>query len=245
MKPIDIFITSWRRPHMTEEVIRSIHDRTAPGTFKITVLDNECTPVTRSLLSNLMDEGLVEAVISHKTNTRCLWGKYVFHAMVDSSNPYYVVTDNDVIPPRLEGKDWLARMVELMNKHQDVAFLTPQLPPQWLQMPTQASEDLVYCKAVGNTFKMVRREAYPVEGYPQSMDAFGDDGLVSQLVREKSYKVAFCRDMYCLHKGQTKNWGYSEEDIKDDPRKAGYGEPYTYEITDMDTFVPVDPKLRM
>lgn len=245
MKPVDIFITSWRRPSMTEEVVRSIHDRTKSGSFVITVLDNESTNQTRSLLNGLMDEGLVHSVIFHKVNTRCLWGKYVFHSMVDTSNPYYVVTDNDVLPPKLDGKDWLERMVELMDKHTDIAFLSPQLPPQWLQTPLKKTEDLVYCKAVGNTFKMVRRESYPVERYPQDKESFGDDGLVSQLVRENGYSVAFCRDIFCLHKGQTINWGYEEKDINDDPRKAGYGKPYTYEIGDMDTFIPTDPKLRM
>lgn len=242
--PIDIFITSWRRPHMTEDVVKAIHDRTTPNTFKITILDNECTKTTRDLLFKMMDDGLVEAVISHKQNTRCLWGKYVFHAMVDSKNPYYIVTDNDVIPSK-HSPDWLSHLVRVMDRYPELAFLTPQLPPQFLQMPTSMNDDVVFCKAVGNTFKIVRRDAYPVECYEQSKESFGDDGLVSKLVHEKGYKVAFCRDMFCLHKGQTTNWGYEEKDLKDDPRKSGYGEPFKYEVTDMDSLLPVDPKLRM
>lgn len=229
---------------MTEEVVRSIKERTSPGTYKIHVLDNECTKTSRGMMNKFMEEGLITSYIAHKENTRCLWGKYVFHAMVESGNPYYVVTDNDVIPPNTT-PDWLQKMISIMDDHPRVAFLTPQLPPQGLQQPYKKEEQLVLCKAVGNTFKMVRREAYPVELYNQSKDSFGDDGLVSQLVREKGYDVAFCRDLYCLHKGQTHNWGYAEEDLKDDPRKEGYGEPFQYEIEDMDSFIPKNPSLRI
>jgi len=91
---------------------------------------------------------------------------------------------------------------------------------------------------------MVRREAYPWDLYNQNMESFGDDGLVSELVREKGYKVAFCRNLYCWHSGQTDNWGYKPEDLDKDPRKAGYGEPYKYSPEDMDTFTP-PPELRL
>lgn len=245
MKPIDIFITSWRRLDMTDRVIKTIHERTKSGTFKIHVLDNESTPKTRDHLARLQDDGLIESMLCHKTNTRCLWGKAVFHSMVSSDQPYYVVTDNDILPPKLGEKDWLMHMVEIMDKNPDLALLTPQLPPQILQSPERLAEDLIYCKAVGNTFKMIRREAYPYGLYPQDMDAFSDDGLVSKLVKENGYKVAFCRDIYCMHLGQTHNWGYAEEDLKDDPRKSGYGKPFEYEVIDEDMFIPKDPKLRM
>jgi len=238
MTPIDIFMTSWLRPEFTQRSIEHIVDRTTTGTYKIHVLDNQSSVRTRDPLLRMLDSGVISSVTLHSQNTRCLWGKAVFHAMVPSASPYYVVTDNDVLPPKLEGKDWLQRMVDIMDAKEEIAFLTPQLPPTWLQEPFAADESVVYCKAVGNTFKMVRREAYPEGRYEQSMEKFGDDGMVSQLSRESGWKVAFCRDIFCLHLGQTDNWGYESEEIAMDPRKAGYGPPFRYTPEDTNTFRP-------
>ena len=239
MHPVDIFLTSWRRPDFIKQTIESIHERTTAGTFKIHILDNESTSESRAVLSPYLDDGRVESILFHRTNTRCLWGKAVFHAMVNSTSPYYIVSDNDVLAPKLT-PDWLSQMVGLMDEYKDLAFLTPQLPPQSLQEPYAKDGKVVYCKAVGNTFKMVRREAYPLGMYRQDTESFGDDGLVCSLVHEKGYKVAFCRNIFCLHLGQTFNWGYNSEDLKDDPRKQGYGAPFTYKVLDNDTYTPED-----
>jgi len=60
-----------------------------------------------------------------------------------SDSKYYVVTDNDILPPKTT-PDWLTQMVTLMESNNEVAFLTPQLPPQGLQMPYTKDSDLVY-----------------------------------------------------------------------------------------------------
>lgn len=233
----DIFITSWLRPDFTKRSIEHIVDRTDPGTYRIHVLDNQSSARTREPLLRMQDDGIITSLTLHSLNTKCLWGKAVFHAMVESKSKYYVVTDNDVLPPKLSGGDWLSRMVSIMDNNPELALLAPQLPPTWLQEPyARKNADVVYCKAVGNTLKMVRREAYPT--YPQSMEKFGDDGMVSQLVTEAGYKVGFCADIFCLHLGQTDNWGYESEEINLDPRKAGYGAPYRYTPEDTNTFRP-------
>lgn len=58
-------------------------------------------------------------------------------------------------------------------------------------------------------------------------------------VHELGYKVGFTANLYCLHIGQCENWGYKEDEIKLDPRKVGYGKPFTYEY-DTKTFEPED-----
>jgi GT2 family glycosyltransferase len=157
--------------------------------------------------------------------------------MTENKNPYYIVSDNDVYPPKLN-PDWLQQMIALMDLHTDIAFLTPQLPPQSLQMPYQTESDVVYSKAVGNTFKIIRKSAYPIDAYEQAIGKYGDDGLVCEKVIEKGWKVAFCRNIFCYHAGQTTNWGYKTEEIALDPRKQGYGKPYEYEIVDWNTYEP-------
>jgi hypothetical protein len=159
--------------------------------------------------------------------------------MTENQSPFYVVTDNDVFPPKLS-PDWLSQMVAIMEAHPELGLLAPQLPPQWLQEPTQKLDDIVYCTAVGNTLKLVRREAFPLDKYISLLGAYGDDGLVSRQMTEKGWKIAFCRNLFCLHAGQCENWGYSPEQVALDPRKSGYGAPFTYEIKNWDTYEPAD-----
>jgi GT2 family glycosyltransferase len=157
--------------------------------------------------------------------------------MTESSCKYYIINDTDVYPPNLS-PDWLSRMITIMDKYPDIGLLTPQLPPQWLQGPMYLNEDVVYCKAVGNTLKMVRREALKIDGIQQALGKFGDDGFISEQMYLNGFKSAFCRNIFCFHAGQTDNWGYTDEQVKLDPRKSGYGKPFYYNIVDKDTFEP-------
>ena len=236
MEIIDIFMTSWLRPEFTQRAIQNILDRTTPGTYRLHILDNQSSARTREPLVKLLEEGKIHSLLLHSLNTRCLWGKAVFNAMVEAKSKYYVVTDNDILVPKLEGGDWLSQMVGIMDRHPEIAFLTPQIPPTWLQDPYASNGDVVYCKAVGNHAKVVRRSAYP--SYPQDMDKFGDDSLVCSLAAEKGYKTAFCSNIFCLTLDQADDWGYEKSELALDPRRAGYGKPYKYHVADTDTYRP-------
>lgn len=240
---IDIYITSWRRLSFLEKTIQLIHDRTTPGSFQLHVFDNNSDPEVRGFLIAMLSTGKLASLHLDSRNTGCFYNKAVFHAMTESTSKYYVVTDNDVYPPSIT-PDWLEQMVAIMDSHEDLAFLTPQLPPTWLQKPIKAEGDVVYCEAVGNTFKLVRREAYPFGKYPQKIGEYGDDGIVSQIVRDNGWRVAFCRNIFCYHAGQCEDWGYKKDEIALDPRKQGYGEPFKYEIKNTDTYEPVNQSLR-
>ena len=85
---------------------------------------------------------------------------------------------------------------------------------------------------------MVRRDAFPFLEYNNALNTFGDDGQVSDIIHRKGMKVAFCRDIYCLHVGQCENWGYTLEELDQDPRKAGYGKPFMYTPLNDETYEP-------
>jgi len=156
-----------------------------------------------------------------------------------------VVTDNDIFPPKLS-PDWLSQMIAIMDAHPNLAFLAPQLPPQNLQTPdlSRVESDIVYCRDVGNTFKLVRREAFPIAEFKTTIGGFGDDAIVCIEAKKKGYEVAFCRNIFCFHAGQCENWGYNENEIASDPRKSGYGKPYTYQMVNEETYEPA-PKYKI
>jgi GT2 family glycosyltransferase len=234
---IDIFITSFQRKEFTRQTIDKIVERTKKGTYNLHVFDNGSDKETQDFLKDYLERGVLTSLHLDSRNTGCCYNKGVFHMLADNREKYYVVTDNDVFPPDLS-PDWLSQMVDIMDRHPELAFLAPQLPPQGLQMPYGAGEDVIYCKAVGNTFKMVRRESFPLLEYDNALNAFGDDGQVCEKVEAKGMKVAFCKDIFCLHAGQCDNWGYTDEELDQDPRKAGYGEPFRYTPVDDKTYEP-------
>lgn len=234
---IDIFITSFQRLDFTRETISKIIERTEKGSFNLHVFDNGSDKETREYLLGLLDIGTLTSLHLDSRNTGCCYNKAVFHTLSDSREKYYIVTDNDVLPPEL-APDWLSRMVGIMDRHPELAFLAPQLPPQGLQMPYGFGDEVVYCKAVGNTLKMVRRDAFPIAEYNNSLNTFGDDGQVCGIISSRGLRSAFCKDIFCWHLGQCDNWGYKKEELDQDPRKAGYGAPFKYTPINYDTYEP-------
>jgi hypothetical protein len=235
----NIYMTSFFRRAFTERAVMEIHERTAPGSFQIHIYDNNSDSGTKNFLKSLLEKGLIVSLILDSRNTGCLYNKLVFHAMTETASPYYVVTDNDIFPPKLS-PDWLSQMIALMEKYPEIAMLTPQFPPVNLMDPdpTTIKEDIVFCRAVGNALKLVRRGMFPIE-YEQKIGVFGDDGLVSSLLKKNGGRVAFCRNIFCLHAGQTENWGYKKEEINMDPRKANYNQPLILDYN-QETYVPLN-----
>ena len=239
---IDIFMTTWKRLGFTRNAVQLIHDRTDPDTFRLHIFDNDGDYHMQQYLLSLLSLGAITSLHLDSRNTGCLYNKGIFHMSVESGQKYYVVTDNDIYPPKLT-PDWLSQMVEIMDAHPNLAFLTPQCPPQFLSEPdmNRVMDDIVYCKAVGNIFKLVRRKAFPLQLFQPALGAYGDDGLVCDMVKTYNYESAFCRNIFAYHAGQCENWGYKKEEIEQDPRKAGYGKPFTYKIVNEETYEP-EPK---
>lgn len=232
-------MTTWFREDFTRKSVELIHERTEPGSFQLHIFDNNSGPHMQKYLIGLLNEGKIASLHLDSRNTGCLYNKGIFYIMNEFTDKYFCISDNDVYPPKLS-PDWLSQMIKIMDNHPELAFLVPQIPPQWLQGPylDQVREDIVYCKAVGNTFKIVRRAAFPISEFRQTLGAYGDDGLMSEQVKLRNYKVAFCRNIFCYHAGQCDNWGYNEREIAMDPRKEGYGEPFRYKFLNEETYEP-------
>ncbi len=126
---VNIFITSWHRKEMTSKTIDLIYQRTTPGTFRLHLFDNGSDRSTQDFLYGLLKEKKIASLHLDSRNTGCMYNKGVYHMMNECKDPYYCVTDNDVYPPKLE-PDWLQQMLGIMAVHPEIAFLTPQLPPQ-------------------------------------------------------------------------------------------------------------------
>lgn len=230
-----IFITAWHRPAMTARVIHAIHDRTR--NISLHLYNNETDPVTRDLYSGFQADGLLTSVTLDSRNTRCLFPKLVFHAMVPADCPYYVVTDNDFLP----AVNWLPRMLAIMEANPKLAMLVPFYWPYWPMNPLEGRGDYFTAQAVGNTFRLIRRSALDliIHEVKQDVNAYGDDGLFSRLVQSIGWEVGIAKNIFTYNLEQTEeNRGYSLDQSAKDPRTAGYGKHQRYEPLDWETLQP-------
>jgi hypothetical protein len=235
--PVDIFITSYNRTAVTGQVLRAIRERTHHP-YKIHVFDNGSVRGHREWLFQQFQEKHIDSVHFHKWNTFPYYPKVVFHSMVESSKPYYVVTDSDIEPPDLGESCWLTVLLAIARRklHSSrLAVLSAQVPPVSLYKPYGQDDEVVYCHAVGNILKVVNREVAEF-GY-QKEGLFGDDEILCAKVREKGYRVAYARRVFARNLGQLKNWGYaSPEEYAGDPRKASEPPPLFIPPIDEKTF---------
>lgn len=229
-----IFITSWNRPHFLLRVIEEIRSRTEADTYSIHVLDNGSSDGLRKTLFHMAMCDVIQGLTALKQNTQCIHPKHVFAALVPDSCEFHVVTDNDFIPAR----GWLPRMLEIMRRNPSVACLTANYYPYWPMGPGEPKADYVPCQAVGNTFRVSRTAAVKeaMRSIPNEYGLFSDDGLLSQALQKAGCEVGFARDVFTYNLELTEpNWGYTEAQLQDDPRKAGYQPPERYAPVDWDT----------
>ena len=238
---IPIFITTWHRPEFLEKCLRDLREFTHEP-HSITVWDNGSEP--SEVESILKNKNLFDNLILWKENSGCFFPKLCYHIMVPEQSEFYVVNDADVFPPNLGDNCWLKQLIAEMNLHKDIGILAAQLPPQIFQGPVLVRGNHTICTAVGNTLKVIRRQAVPLDFLVhQKLGQYGDDDSISKAVQKNGYHVAFHQNVWCLHAGQTHNWGYKAEQISGDPRKAGLGPPYEYEY-DPRTYEPLAENLK-
>ena len=239
---IKIFITNWHRIAMLRQTLELIKRRTETP-HEVIVFDNGSDtrpPTPRSEIDELKlmhESGIIDGLILWPRNTGCYFPKAVFYSLTTDNDIYYVSTDNDVYPPLLDGDDWLKRLIDEMDRWPTLGALAPQVPPTWLQEPYGNEGGHVLCKAVGNTLTVIRRSAWPVREWQQKENAYGDDGLRGSLMTANGWQTAYMDNLYCLHAGQCRDWGYRPDEIAQDPRKIMYGKPYEYTY-DIKTYEP-------
>lgn len=239
-KTIPIYVLAWHRPDMTTRCLRELSERTRYP-FEIHLWIN-------SAWSDDVDlptwAPYCTSIHLDKRNTCTWYPKGVQHMMTPADTPYYVLNDQDYMPPLLPGKCWLERMLDVMECEPGLGVLGAQLPPQFLAGPITKHRGFIECKAVGNALRLTRRVAWPQYEFQQELGEFGDDSILCEAMRTRGFHTGFSDEVYCLHLGQCENWGYTDAEVAEDPRKSGYGKPFTYEY-DHDTYVPLKKGYRL
>lgn len=215
--PIDIVMVTWHRQEITERVIKSIHLNTKRENFRLIVIDN-CSPLEMvGSLLKMHEEGLIDELVLNDTNRGLEPARNQGLALVRSD--LFVATDNDVIPERIvDGKDWLERMVELMEKNPDYAALSPRYP---VMIGTgnifdgREDDEIVQFGHPGGSLRLMRtNEVRKVGGWRDQQSGRGsEERYICGLLREAGWETGFAVKVKCLHlfgdrERGTDRWGY-------------------------------------
>lgn len=231
MERVDLHLVSWNRPKMTELVIRTIHKNTDRDSFRLVVLDNASDDT--EMLEQLHENGLIDELIMIKTNLGLEAARNLLLNNATESK-YFVCIDNDCLPPsRKEGKDWLERLIDLMDSNEEYGAISmrTQVMIGTGEIFAEADEhddDLLDFPWPGGSFRIMLTDAVrKVGGWDRKAPGRGaEERYICGKLQEEGYKTAFAVKIKTLHlfgnREQTKErWGYSE-DLK--PEDTGHSD---------------------
>ena len=207
---IDILMVSYQRLEFTKRSIQAIEKRTKTP-YRLIVIDNGSTDGSLQWLLNAFTKGIVHQVIPLKENFGIHWAWNMGLSVV-KSEPYFITTDNDIIPPRLD-PDWLAQLISLMDQYPNFGSISlqPQIfvggvPKLW------EDEDIFETRWAGAVFRAMRTEVVKGFGGWQHVKRQGRDGeerWIAERFHEAGFKVGYAKNLRAWH-CFGKNWGYPD-----------------------------------
>jgi glycosyltransferase involved in cell wall biosynthesis len=218
--PIDIVMTTWHRPEITEKAIRSLKANTPYTPFRLIVIDNDSPPEMQDMLCSLQDEGLIDKLVFNPTNLGLEPSRNQGLTLVHSE--LFISTDNDCIPEKpYEGKDWLQRLIELMDKHPDYAAISPRYPVMIgtgniYEEADENGEELVGFPHPGGSLRIMRTgPTRDVGGWRDEVGGRGtEERYICGKLRDAGWSTGFAAKVRCLHlfgDQESDRWGYPKE----------------------------------
>jgi hypothetical protein len=192
--PIDIIMLTHDRLEHLVATLDALEART-PEPYRLTIVDNASGPELRNWLEE--NRHRFHQLILRPINEHV---PAFTHGIDGTISDPFVVTDPDVIVPELE-PSWLARMLDLMDRHPDFGLigagldqvnLPPVLPPERID-PAKVVDDEIVETGVGTILQFIRRDAF--------VTAYRSDGQACTSVRRAGYRVGWAPDIRALHLG--------------------------------------------
>ena len=192
MEPVDIVIVTHDRLDYLERTVEALLKRT-PEPIRLTLVDNASGPDVRNWIAERRE--LFEHVLLLPRNEH----QPAFQRGIEltASDPY-LVTDPDLVVPELE-PSWLARLLELMERHPDFGLIGLGLDPA-NRPPVLAPESLeplvdgeLVEGSVGTWFQAIRRDALRIP--------YTKDSHACRAVRATGYRVGWAPGIRAFHLG--------------------------------------------
>lgn len=230
--PIDICLLSCNRRRITETSIYAIQTRTTTP-YRLRVLDNGSVDGSDELIKDLALGGLIDEFYLSPENNGVHWGFNFLLGMVQSDP--YICTDNDIIPPvPVDGRDWLARLLDLGERYPDYAAIACRphimIGDNVNRMFADAPE-IVQRDHVGAVLRLMRPSLVREVGGWKDVrhpSRNNEEWHICGLLRKAGHEVGYSRDLRIIHL-----WGEGDEE---DP----WGYPLGVEHGHVDRWPPVN-----
>jgi len=208
MKPVDIVVTTWGREWMTTRCLEALHKNTKTP-YRLILIDNGSDRVTQSWYATVAD-----IYVKLDVNYGLEYVKWLGMGFVESE--LFVSMDNDILVYAYEDKDWLQRLIDLMNKHPDYGAIAPR--PQILVatgniFAGKEDQELVDFGHVPGYARIMRSDwVREVGAWKDKAPLRGHEEFwIGEKFANKGYKMAWANQIQCWHlfgKEDTDGWGY-------------------------------------
>lgn len=227
---VDLHLISWNRPRMTELTIKTIHRNTKRDNFRLVVIDNGSDAEVVEMLQMYQDNGYLDELILFSENKGLEYARD-FALSNATLSPYFICVDNDCLPPPMEdGKDWTERLIELMDKYEDLAALSCRNPimigtGNIFEFADEDGSDILDFPHPGGSLRIMQTEVTKaVGGWDRKAPGRGsEETFICGKLRDAGFRTAFAVKIPCLHlfgmrgdTNKTDRWGYDKDMAPED-----------------------------
>lgn len=211
--PIDIVLSVWNRPEMTDRVIRELAMQTTTPS-RLIVVDDGSDKKTYNMLQKFKRDGFIDVLIRHKNNLGLEASKN--DGMQAVKSDLFISTDNDCLPEYFtKDGDWLSKLVKLMNDHLDfgaIACRTQVMIGTGNIYDGFEEQNLVDFPWPGGSLRIMRAKLVrDLGGWRDWEPSRGsEEKTICQKIRDAGYRTGFAVKIRTYHMfGNDQNWGYA------------------------------------
>ncbi len=220
-KPIDIVLITWYRPELTKMVIEAIHQNTKRENFNLIVVDNNSPQEMKDMLQEYVDKDYIDNLIVNEFNKGLEPARN--QGLADVESDLFICADNDCLPPRMvDGKDWVERMVELMDNNPEYAAIslrTQVMIGTGNPFDGHEQEEILDFPHPGGSYRIMRTDLVKkIGGWRDHMEGRGtEERYICGRLREMGYLTGFAVHIRTLHLFGKRGtfgddrWGYPKE----------------------------------
>lgn len=210
---IDITMVTCNRARISEISITEIKERTVTP-HRLIVMDNGSEDNTPEMLKRLHKEGYIDALVLWPENTGIHFARNMLLSLVET--PWFVSTDDDIVPAMFDGEDWLARLEDLYMENDDYTaiactphvFIGAALPEDPPELWERSHVGAVLRWMHTNTTRRVggwKNEKAPGRN--------NEEWWICGKLREQGEKVGYATRIPAIHLFGNENedpWGYDK-----------------------------------
>ena len=210
-KMTDIVMTTWNRPEITYQVIRTLAKNTTTPS-RLIVVDNGSEEDMQDELIKMNESGLIDKLILLENNIGLEPAKNIGLKEVESE--YFISTDNDCLPmkPDKDG-DWLSKLIDLMERHKQYAAIscrTQVMIGTGNIFDGKEEFDIIQFPWPGGSLRIMRTDLVKrVGGWNDNIKSRGnEERYICGELHKLGWETGFAVRVKCYHMFGNGNWGY-------------------------------------